>query len=68
MTLVLTSQFFQMICCAGEEQIKDVYLYELYLFMFKFNNNLLPDNFKDYYKSIKNVHKNHTRSSETNFS
>ena len=35
--------------------------------MFKFNNNLLPDNFKNYYKSVKNVHNYHTRSSETNF-
>ena len=36
-------------------------------FMFKFNNNLLPDNFQNYYKSVKNVHNYHTRSSETIF-
>ena len=32
-----------------------------------FNNNLLPDNLKNYYKSVKNVHNYHTRSLETNF-
>ena len=47
--------------------VESLYLYELGLFMFKFNNNLLPDNFKNYYKSVKNVHNYHTRSSETNF-
>ena len=35
--------------------------------MFKFNNILLPDNFKNYYKIVKNVHNYYTRSSETNF-
>ena len=35
--------------------------------MFKFNNNLLPANFNDYFKSIKNIHEYYTRSSETNF-
>ena len=38
--------------------------------MFKFNNNLLPANFDNYYKSVKNVircHSYHTRSSENKF-
>ena len=35
--------------------------------MFKFNNDLLPDNLNNYYKSVKSVHNCHTRSSETNF-
>ena len=47
--------------------VKSLYLYELGLFMFKFNNSLLPANFKKYYKSVKNVHNYHTRSSENNF-
>ncbi len=42
-------------------------MYELGIFMFKFNNKLLPANFNDYFKSIKNIHNYHTRSSETNF-
>ena len=41
--------------------IKSLYLYELGLFMFKFNINLLQHNFDNYYKSIKNVHNYHTR-------
>ena len=45
--------------------VQSLYLYELGLF--KFNNNLLPNNLKNYYKSVKNFHNNHTRSSETNF-
>ena len=47
--------------------IESLYLYEIGLFMFKFNNNLLPDNFKNYYKSVKSVHNYHTRSSKTFF-
>ena len=35
--------------------------------MFKFNNNLLPDNFNNYYKNVKNVHNYHTKSSEICF-
>ena len=35
--------------------------------MFKFYNNLLPDNFRNYYKSVKNVHSYHKWSSETNY-
>ena len=35
--------------------------------MFNFNNNLLPANFDNYYKSVKNVHNCHMKSSETNF-
>ena len=34
--------------------------------MLRFNNNLLPANFNDYFKSVKNIHSCHTRSSETN--
>ena len=47
--------------------VESLYLYELGLFMFKFNNNLLPANFYNYSKSVKNVHNCHTRSSETIF-
>ena len=36
--------------------------------MFKFNNDLLPDNLNNYSKSVKNVHNYHTRSLEANFS
>ena len=36
--------------------VKSLYLYEIRLFMFKFNNNLLPDKFKNYNKSVKNVY------------
>ena len=35
--------------------------------MFKFNNNLSPDNLKNYYKSVNNVYSYHTRSSDTIF-
>ena len=35
--------------------------------MFKFNNNLLPTNFDNYYKSVEYVHNYHMRSSETIF-
>ena len=35
--------------------------------MFKVNNDLLPANFNDYFKSIKNIHRYNTRSSATNF-
>ena len=42
--------------------VKSLYLYELRLF--KFNNNLLPANFDNYYKCVKNVHNYHTKSSE----
>ena len=45
--------------------VKILYLYELGLFMLKFNDNLLPANFNNYYKSVKNAHNYHTRSSET---
>ena len=44
--------------------VKSLYLYELGLFMFKFNNSLLPANFNNYFKSVKNVHNYYTRSSE----
>ena len=47
--------------------VKSLYLYEIGLFMFKFNNNLLPDNLKNYYKSVKNVNNYQTRSLETSF-
>ena len=33
--------------------VKNLYLYELDLFMFKINNNLLPANFDNFYKSVK---------------
>ena len=46
--------------------VKSLYLYELGIFMFKFKNNLLPANFNCYFKSIKNIHNYHTRSSEVN--
>ena len=35
--------------------------------MFKFKNNLLPDSFNDYFKSVKYVHSYHSWSSETNY-
>ena len=47
--------------------VESLYLYELGIFMFKFKNNLLPANFNCYFKSIKNIHNYHTRSSEINF-
>ena len=31
---------------------KSPYFYELGLFIFKFNNNLLPASFNDYFKSV----------------
>ena len=33
--------------------IESLYLYDLGLFIFIFNNNLLPANFDDYYKNVK---------------
>ena len=33
--------------------------------MFKFNNNLLPASFYEYFKSIKKFHNYHTKSLET---
>ena len=46
------------------KNVKSLYVYELSLFMFKFNKSLLPASFNDYFK---NTHKYHTNSSETNF-
>ena len=42
-------------------------LYELVLFIFKFNKNLLPASFSDYFESVKNILNYHTRYSKTNF-
>ena len=47
--------------------VKSMFFHELGLFMFKFKNNMLPSNFNNYFKSIKNVHKYNTRSSKINF-
>ena len=33
--------------------------------MFKFNNNLLPASFNDYFQSVKSIHRYHTRSLKT---
>ena len=44
-----------------------LYLYELGLFIFKFNNNLLPASLNNYFKSVKKIHNYLTRSSEINY-
>ena len=47
--------------------VENLFKYELGVFMFKFINNILPINFRCYFKSINKVHSHSTRSSKTNF-
>ena len=47
--------------------VENLFKYELGVFMFKFINNLLPINFRCYFKSINKVHNHSTRTSKTNF-
>ena len=42
-------------------QVDDIYKLEVGKFMYKFNNDLLPENFKDYFKYVSTIHTHNTR-------
>ena len=44
-----------------------MFKYELGISMYKYKNNFLPVNFKDYFQRIDKVHNHLTTSSKTNF-
>ena len=44
-------------------QVDDIYRLEVGKFMFKFYNDLLPENFKEYFKFVSGIHHYNTRMS-----
>ena len=44
-------------------QVDDIYRLELGKFMYKFNNDLLPENFQEYFKYVRSIHHHNTRMS-----